>query len=342
MTTKPKHRPTLNDVAKQVGVTKMTVSRYLRDPSSVAESTREKIAVVVEELGYVASRAPDILSNRNSKAIGILLPSLSNQVFASLLQGIESVTKKEGYQTLITHYGYSAEEEEEKIASLLSYHVDGLILTESIHSERSYKMINAAAIPVVETIDLPEHPIDMAVGLDHKQAAFDLVSKMIEYGRCNIVYFAARLDRRTQLRCDGYIQAMEAKGLTPRIVSTEEHSSFTQGRELMRQALSQHPELDAVFCTNDDLAIGAMMHCQEHNVAIPSQVAIAGYNALDIGKAISPTLASVNTPREEIGAAAATLLLKKLAGKKVANPIQDIGYSLYLGDSLGKPKVESK
>ncbi|HIF9175636.1 TPA: substrate-binding domain-containing protein [Photobacterium damselae] len=337
MTVKPKLRPTLNDVAQKVGVTKMTVSRYLRDPNSVAENTRKKIAVVIDELGYVASRVPDILSNRNSKAIGILLPSLSNQVFASLLQGIESVTKDEGYQTLITHYGYSAEEEEEKIASLLSYHVDGLILTESIHSQRTYKMIDAAAIPVVETIDLPEKPIDMVVGLDHKQAAFELVSKMIIYGRRHIVYFAARLDRRTQLRGEGYLQAMEANGLTPQIVSTQEHSSFTQGRELMRQALKQFPELDGVFCTNDDLAIGAMMHCQEHNIKIPDRVAIAGYNALDIGKAISPTLASVNTPREEIGAAAATLLLKKLSGKKVTKPIQNIGYSLYLGESLGKP-----
>ena len=125
-----KHRPTLTDIAERVGVTKMTVSRYLRDSNSVAPATRKKIAAVIDDIGYVPSRAPDILSNRSSKAIGILIPSLSNQVFASLIQGVESITKPAGYQTLMTHYGYSPEEEEKKIISLLSYHVDGLILTE--------------------------------------------------------------------------------------------------------------------------------------------------------------------------------------------------------------------
>lgn len=330
-----KQRPTLNDIAKQVGVTKMTVSRYLRNPHSVAMATREKIAAVIEEVGYVPSLAPNILSNRNSKAIGILIPSLSNQVFAALIQGIESITKIAGYQTLITHYGYSLEEEEKKISALLSYHVDGLILTESIHTPRTVKMIAAAGIAVVETIDLPEKPIDMVVGLDHKIAAYDLVSRMIQRGRSHIIYFAARLDRRTQLRCDGYTQAMQHHGLIPEVIATKEHSSFTQGHELMGQALRKHPNLDGVFCTNDDLAIGAMMFCQEQGIAIPQQVAIAGCNALDIGKAISPSLASIDTPREKMGALAATLLLQKLSGETLSNPIHNIGYSLFIGGSLG-------
>lgn len=335
MSSIPKHRPTLNDIASFVGVTKMTVSRYLRDPNSVAVSTREKIAVVIEEIGYVPSRAPDILSNRNSKAIGILIPSLSNQVFASLIQGIEAVTKTQGYQTLITHYGYSPEEEEKKIQSLLSYHVDGLILTESIHTQRTLKMIESAGVSVVETIDLPEKPIEIVVGLDHEQAAYDMVSLMIARGRRQIMYFAARMDRRTQLRCDGYTRAIIENGLIPVIIATEEHSSFTQGRLLMKKSLIDYPSLDGVFCTNDDLAIGAMMLCQENHIVIPDQIAIAGCNALDIGKAISPTLASIETPREQMGKMAAELLLRKLSNKSIATPINNIGYSIFLGDSLG-------
>ncbi len=330
-----KHRPTLTDIAERVGVTKMTVSRYLRDSNSVAPATRKKIAAVIDDIGYVPSRAPDILSNRSSKAIGILIPSLSNQVFASLIQGVESITKPAGYQTLMTHYGYSPEEEEKKIISLLSYHVDGLILTESIHTKRALKMLASANIPVVETIDLPERPIDMAVGLDHRAAAYELISRMIQNGRRHIVYFAARLDRRTQLRCEGYRQAMTENGLAVHVLSTQEHSSFTQGRLLMTQALVQYPELDGVFCTNDDLAIGAMMLCQEVGVEIPMQVAIAGCNALDIGKAISPTLASIETPREAMGRAAATLLLARLSGEVIKDPIQDVGYSIFAGKSLG-------
>ena len=91
-----KRRPTLQDIADLTGVTKMTVSRYLRDPSAVAEGTSERIAAAVEELGYIPNRAPDMLSNATSKAIGILIPSLSNQVFSAVIHGIESVTRPAG------------------------------------------------------------------------------------------------------------------------------------------------------------------------------------------------------------------------------------------------------
>ncbi len=153
-----KRRPTLQDIADLTGVTKMTVSRYLRDPQTVAEGTRERIAAAVEELGYIPNRAPDILSNATSRAIGILIPSLSNQVFSAVIHGIEAVTRPAGYQTLLAHYGYSPEREEEQIASLLSYNVDGLILSDSRHTERTRKMIATAGIPVVETMDLPPTP----------------------------------------------------------------------------------------------------------------------------------------------------------------------------------------
>ena len=94
-----KKRPVLQDVADRVGVTKMTVSRFLRNPEQVSVALRGKIAAALDELGYIPNRAPDILSNATSRAIGVLLPSLTNQVFAEVLRGIEAVTDAHGYQT---------------------------------------------------------------------------------------------------------------------------------------------------------------------------------------------------------------------------------------------------
>ena len=121
-------RPTLQDIADYLGITKMTVSRYLRNADSVAPDTRIKIAEAIEKFGYIPNRAPDILSNAKSHAIGVLLPSLTNQVFADVLKGIEQITDNAGYQTMLAHYDYSQEKEEQRIESLLSYNVDGLIL----------------------------------------------------------------------------------------------------------------------------------------------------------------------------------------------------------------------
>lgn len=119
-----------------------------------------------------------MLSKSSSKAIGILLPSLSNQIFASFVQGIEAVTKANGYETLLAHFGYDEEEEERKIASLLAYQVDGLILTESHHTQRTLQMIASSGVPVVETMELPANPIDMAVGMDHVEASYQAVKKL--------------------------------------------------------------------------------------------------------------------------------------------------------------------
>ncbi len=167
-----KKRPVLQDVADRVGVTKMTVSRFLRNPEQVSVALRGKIAAALDELGYIPNRAPDILSNATSRAIGVLLPSLTNQVFAEVLRGIESVTDAHGYQTMLAHYGYKPEMEQERLESMLSWNIDGLILTERTHTPRTLKMIEVAGIPVVELMDSQSPCLDIAVGFDNFEADF--------------------------------------------------------------------------------------------------------------------------------------------------------------------------
>ncbi|WP_179885743.1 LacI family DNA-binding transcriptional regulator [Vibrio sp. ES.051] len=329
-----KTRTTLQDVAAQVGVTKMTVSRYMRNPDSVAEKTRTKIAAAIEEMGYIENRAPAMLSKSSSKAIGILLPSLSNQIFASFVQGIEMVTKVNGYETLLAHFSYDELEEERKIAALLSYQVDGLILTESHHTARTLQMIKSAGIPVVETMELPPQPIDMAVGLDHEDASYTAVKRMLLSGKRRIVYFGARLDTRTKLRKQGYDRAMLEAGLEPKHVLTGDHSSFSLAHDLLGRALALYPALDGVFCTNDDIAIGTMLSAQQRRIQVPQQLAVIGYNALDIGQTISPKLTSVDTPRFQIGQKSAELLIARLKGEPLEDKVVDMGYRITAGESV--------
>ncbi|AOX99276.1 substrate-binding domain-containing protein [Jeongeupia sp. USM3] len=333
---KPAKRPTLQDVAALVGVTKMTVSRYLRDPNQVSVALRDAIQQAVETLGYIPSRAPDILSKARSHAIGVLLPSVSNQVFSALIRGVESVTEPAGYQTLYAHFGYDERIEEARIATLLSFHVDGLILSETRHTERTLRMIRTAGIPVVEVMETPAEPIDLAVGLDHVAAAQAMTEAMIASGKRRIAYLAARLDSRTRQRIAGYRQALATAGLPAHIVETEAPSTFTLGAALAEQALAEVPGLDGLFCTNDDIAAGAQLACQRRGLVVPGDVAVAGYNALDIGQALSPPLASVITPREAIGRVAAERLLGRLGGRDYPDRVVDLGYTLSLGGSVAQ------
>lgn len=333
MTSKHK-RPTLQDIAAHLGVTKMTVSRYLRNPSSVAPETGQRIAQALDSFGYIPSRVPDILSNAKSRAIGVLVPSLTNQVFADVIKGIEMVTDKAGYQTMLAHYGYCEETEEKRIESLLSYHIDGIILSENHHTKRTLKMLEVANIPVIEIMESREVSVRQAVGFDNISAAQAMVETMINRGHRNVVYFCARMDRRTKLKMQGYRQAMEKYGLPEQIIMTESPSSFSLGAEQLHQGLQNYPNMNGIFCTNDDLAIGAIFECQRLGISVPEQIAIAGFHGHDVGQSVTPQLATVITPRLNIGKTAAQELLNKIQHIPPQNQIIDLGYRIHLGESI--------
>lgn len=327
-------RPTLQDIAEHLGITKMTISRYLRNPQSVAEKTRSKIAQAIDQFGYIPNRAPAILSNAKSKAIGVLVPSLTNQVFADVIKGIETITDQAGYQTMLAHYGYCEKKEEQRIESLLAYNIDGLILSENHHSPRTLKMLKVVNIPVIEIMDSSKRGIQQVIGFDNLAAAQAMTEAMIQQGHKNIVYLTARMDQRTQLKMQGYQRAMQKYKLTAQSLITTDPSSFTLGAKQLRLALEQYPALDGIFCTNDDLAIGALFECQRLGIKVPKQIAIAGFHGHDVALSMTPQLASVITPRLDIGKYAAQELLNRLTHSTPYSHIIDLGYQIHLGETV--------
>ncbi|UWS33460.1 gluconate operon transcriptional repressor GntR [Erwinia pyrifoliae] len=329
-----KKRPGLQDVADRVGITKMTVSRYLRHPDQVSAALQSRIAAALDALGYIPNRAPDMLSNATSRAIGVLLPSLTNQVFADVLRGIETVTDRAGYQTMLAHFGYSAEKEELQLRSLLAWNIDGLILTERTHTAGSLRMIETAGIPVVETMDCISPCLDMAVGVDNVEAARQMTQAILQKGHRHTVYLGARLDERTLQKEQGYRLAMLEAGLEPKSVMMEAASSFSAGAMLLCEAQKRYPQTDSLFCTNDDLAVGAMFECQRQGLRVPQQMAIAGFHGHDIARVVVPQLATVQTPRERIGHQAAELLLARIRGERVTQQPVDVGFTIFTSESI--------
>ncbi len=329
-----KKRPVLQDVADKLGVTKMTVSRYLRNPAQVSAALGERIAIVLDELGYIPNRVPDMLSNATSRAIGVLLPSLTNHVFADVLRGIENVTDAAGYQTLVAHFGYHPEKEERQLRSLLGWNVDGVILTERTHTPATLRMLETAGIPVVEIMDSASPCLDMAVGFDNVEAARQMTEMLIRRGYRSAVYLGARLDERTLQKQQGYELAMRQAGLEPQSIMDEMSSSFTTGAVLLQQAMQRYPQMDSLCCTNDDLAVGAMFECQRQGISVPQQIAIMGFHGHDITRVVTPTLATVITPRKQIGEEAAAMLLQRLKGGTVSEKVKNLGFSIDCGGSI--------
>lgn len=167
------------------------------------------------------------------------------------------------------------------------------------------------------------------------QAAFDMVCTMLDKRvRRKILYLGSKDDTRDEQRYQGYCDAMMLHNLSPLRMNPRAISSIHLGMQLMRDALSANPDLDGVFCTNDDIAMGALLLCRERNLAVPEQISIAGFHGLEIGGQMIPSLASVITPRFDIGRMAAQMLLSKIKNNDHNHNTVDLGYQIYHGNTL--------
>jgi DNA-binding LacI/PurR family transcriptional regulator len=326
-------RITLHDIAALAGVTKMTVSRYLRTPEKVKPDTAERIASVIAEVGYQPDPDNPAMSANVLPRIGVLIPSFNNQIFADLLAGIESVTSAQGYQTLVVNYDYDSQREEEQIATVLAFNVKGLLLTESVHSLRAEKYLKAAKIPIAEVMGLSSNADRINVGFDNMKAGFDMTTMLLASGKRRIIYFGSMSDVRDEQRYNGYCQAMEAQGLAVGRIAPKKVSSISIGTGMMTLARQMYPDMDGILCTNDDLAVGVLQECLTSGIKVPAEIAIAGFHGLEIGQVISPRLASVLTPRFEMGKVATEILLKKIKGLPTIEHV-DLHYRLSMGETI--------
>ncbi|CAM3664786.1 transcriptional regulator [Rouxiella silvae] len=323
-------RVTLQDIALLADVTKMTVSRFLRTPEKVSPETRERITKVMQEVGFPLEETE---KKNKSKKIGILVPSFNNQIFSDLLAGIESVTSAQGYQTLVVNYDYSKEREEEHIINLLTYRLAGLMLTDSVHTLKAEKYLNAADIPIAQLMSLENANGRIAVGFDNFQAGYDMALALIASGKRQVVYFGSMSDARDMNRYEGYRKAMEDNQLIAQHITPNKVSSVSIGAGMLTLARQNNPDINAVLCTNDDIAVGVLQECIRLGIKVPENMAISGFHGLDIGLATTPALASVITPRFEMGKVGAEIMLKKINKIPTIERV-DLHYRISLGGTI--------
>ena len=326
-------RATLEEVALLAGVSTMTASRALSQPRLVSETTRAKVEQAVAELGYVPNRAARALASSHSRVIVVLVPSLANAVFTAVLDGIHDAVGASQYQLLIGNTHYSDAEEEKLLNIYLQSNPDGVLLSGVSHSPHVQRVLGSSRIPIVSMMDLAEGEQDLSVGFSQLDAGRSMTRHLLDKGYRRIAFIGAQLDERTLRRADGYRQAMQAAGLADSSLETmvAEPSTIALGAELMRQTLAKR--VDAVFCCNDDLAHGAIYHCQRQGIRVPTDVAIAGFNDLPASAWMMPSLTTVDTPRYRIGYEAASLLMEVIGGRTPAQRRIDLGFTLRTRES---------
>mgnify|MGYP001129099257 FL=1 len=331
-------RPTLADVARKAGVGAITVSRALREPERVSEDLRRQIQAAVDELGYVPDPNARALASARAEVFGVLVPSLTNNVFAEVVRGIYDSLSAGPFRIQLGNTHYSGLEEERLLQVFGPQRPAALIVAGIDQTAVSRHLLEKAGCPVVQVMEIGSDPVDMMVGFSHFEGGKAAAEHLIEAGYRRIGFLGARMDPRSQRRLAGYRAAMEAAGLfDPRLVTTTPvPSSVTLGRELFRDALAKAPTLDGVFCNNDDIALGALFECHRASIAVPKTIGIVGFNDLDMMEVAFPSVTSVRTHRYEIGRRAVAMALAAIAGERPAKRVVDLGFELRRRESTAR------
>jgi LacI family gluconate utilization system Gnt-I transcriptional repressor len=179
-------------------------------------------------------------------------------------------------------------------------------------------------------MEIGPNPIDMMIGFSHHDAGGAAISHLLAQGYRRIGFLGARMDPRVQRRFQGYQSTMKRAALLDPslVVTTSLPSSVTLGGTLMADLLSKTADIDAVFCANDDIALGVLFECQRRHIAVPEQMAIVGFNDLDFMAVAVPALSSVRTNRYEMGRDAADMVVDSIEGRRPTERVVDLGFKV--------------
>lgn len=321
-------RPTLKDVAQLSGVSEISVSRVMRNAPNISAKLRKKVELAAAELNYTPNRVAGALASVTTDLVGVILPSMSNIVFPVVLDGIDSVLSGTQYRTVLGISHYDSAREEEIIRDILAWNPAGIIVAGFEHSDESKRLLKSSVAPVIEIMDADGDPIDNSLGVSHEAAGRLMAEHFHDVGYKKIGYIGAWGERpvRSQKRRIAFEQRLNELNipLMAKRIETED-SSLLLGKNACAAILNEHPEIEALFFANDDLACGALLHCIEKGIRVPEQIALAGFNGLPLLDAMPMKLTTIKTPRHQMGVAAANMFLNRVdneaAAEKVVMPL---------------------
>lgn len=315
-------RVTMTDVANAADVSPSTVSLYLRRPGAVSRHLAERIARVIDEMGYVPNLVAGSLAAARSRTVGVILPSILNSFFAETYNTLQGMFQAAHYQTLLGVSEFSPEEEESLIRAFLAWSPAAMVVTGFHHTERTRAMLASCGVPVVEMWDMPSHPgeaVGISVGFSHFEVGRMQTSHLYDQGSRKVAYIgaAAHQDLRVRSRTDGYEAEVLRRGLHEPIDFTVPDAATTEvGRWLIDEILTRHPDIDGVVCSNDALALGVLFEVTRRDLRVPEDLAVVGFGDLPFSNSCPPPLTTVRPPQREIGRLSATQILAALDGAR--------------------------
>jgi DNA-binding LacI/PurR family transcriptional regulator len=332
----PAGKATLRDVARAAGVSVTTVSRVLNNPGLVAPDKQSAVLRSLESLDYIPNQLARSLVSKRSKAIGLVVPTISNPVFAPTIAAIERELELAGYALLIHCCERDPVREFKQIRTLIERGVDGLILTGSVHRPELGDFLARNHVPYLSQDISLRLPLGPSLALDNAGAMAKAVDHLVELGHRAIAVVTGPTHNTPPIddRFKGAVARLEHHGLpvAPEwLIATDDYESRSI-RDGARRLLRPARRPSAAVCTGDILALGLVAECRALGLAVPRDFSIVGCGDTDMGRFVDPPLTTVAMPFAEMGAVAARSLLKLISGGAV-EPLRVLPYELIVRES---------
>jgi LacI family gluconate utilization system Gnt-I transcriptional repressor len=309
---------TIADVAERAGVSAMTVSKALRDTGRLSADTRARVKRAAEDLGYVPNVLAGALSSRSTTLVGVLIPSVSDRVYAEVLSGINATLRPQGFQTFIGETFFNPDLESALLHTMLSLQPAGLILSGGIRrTDRTLRLLARRTVPAVQLWDGDDPSLDATIGLSHHLAGRMAADHFTALGLHNCAYIGAELDRDlcASRRLEGFRSGLSAARLTE-ITDPDLPRQVDTGDRLTAHLLAENPKVQAIHYLNDAMALGGLRRLFTAGVRVPQDVSVIGFNGTSAATAVRTRLTTLALPLHDIGqrAAASILTLRHTGG----------------------------
>lgn len=330
-------KPTLKDVAELSGVSVISASRVMSGGPNVSENLRRKVEVAAKSLGYQRNRIAGSLRGKASDLVSVIVPSMSNNVFPNIIDGLSESIQGTALRLVLGMTQYSDVKEEDILRDMLSWNPAAVVLAGLEHSAETRALLATYDGPIIEVMDTDGEATDIAVGVSQIAAGQLIARHFTTRGYRNVGYIGAWGERPIRSRKRRVAFEAELEKLDNPIKAVqicEDASSIGVGAREMELLLAQNKKIDAVFFANDDLALGALLYCQKNRIAVPRDVAIAGFNGMEMAQMISPCLTTLRTPRYEMGRIAGEMLCQRIEGTSERTKVKhELPIELLLGET---------
>lgn len=317
---------TIRDVARIACVSTATVSRVINSPEMVGPRTRERVFRAMAVCRYKYNALARGFATKRSHTLGLIVPTITNPIFAESTRGVQDFANKQGYQVILGNSDYKYEMEAKMVEVLRERQVEGLLITTTNLKGKILKNLLDDRFPFVLLYSTVRRGPMSAVGVDNFLGGYRATEHLIHLNHRRIAMFAGgfNFSDRSFHRWHGYKRCLNDHDITydPDLVLQTEYS-LSSGRKGVKTLLSLKNPPTAVFCSNDFLALGAREGARELGINLPEDLSIVGFDDMEISSFVTPSLTTIRQPAYDMGKFGAEVLLN-LIGNKSGKPIHKI------------------